>query len=1013
MAGMRAEEALALSKSYTEKTVIGMGAIKGDTGAPGRDGADGNDGQDGFSPIVTVTETTDGHNVSIKDANGAKEFEVLDGEKGADGADGKSAYQTWLDLGNTGTEEDFLLSLKGEKGADGTMNFEDLTEEQKESLNGFSPTITPNPDNTDDVYKLDITTKDGTFTTPNLRGGDEVTKYEYMGTGYLSGETYYTYEDLSTKIGETVEVTVSNRYGESQDTLTIISKISDTELEVDNGAWIATIMLTNTQTINAKLIDDARTSTDSTWSSTKIKDELDNVFDNLTEEQKESLKGEDGFSPIITENADNTDDVYKLDIETKDGILTTPNLKGQGGEVTGSTYLATGSIDMENETVTFNQTFEEIKTAYLEGKAILAEMLVEGEAKYIFNPLYVLGDAISFEWINSSAKLGVQINLMEDNSTALSVTSLEGSEGSEALDTLVITGNYSTDDDDNWTVSNIDKTFVEINEAITINRDVVLRLYPEGDTTNPYILYPTMHYANMGTAFSLMVSDTGQISGLSVMITADNQVIATRNEYDFDKLNESAEIIHTDLSGNLAGITTVLDLVNALLEEYRTERKNVRFECGSISNSTLTDLPQDYGYLTIKAGGTNILEVTFAYSNLGFKKMYYGFLNRTANETLYSSLDWEEVNTGVKADIPIIENGKDVVQHKITKNRSITELEAYTDPNGGTGYKIDDLYLTYDCEKLAKGFDDWLAEKGITPVKGTTYEDVAQIKVYSSSAGSYVYISTHIKFDNTAYLGYNIKYNDTDYVIISVKYDYDNGKTLTTFTGLNVFNIAKIIPELAGCYIQSDILDVLHNWFELYKPIGLEDSVGLYSKQEALLNQDLALNTSIDSKTVGPFDLGNIVSLMTSPLQKLLFSVDSEGKNLKIVANDEKNRTASLTNGLFSGNLLASKNTFATLNDMSTLPTPPDGALGIWTVVPDAAGQPESTNKGGTLIIAHITSMLYSQTINYVGTRIAIYVTQGAIYYALGYGGKYYPTSSWTPASGGPFRWYKISSTLV
>lgn len=363
--------------------------------------------------------------------------------------------------------------------------------------------------------------------------------------------------------------------------------------------------------------------------------------------------------------------------------------------------------------------------------------------------------------------------------------------------------------------------------------------------------------------------------------------------------------------------------------------------------------------------------------------------------------------------VPIIENGKDVVYHKVTKNRSITELEAYTDRNGGTCYKIDDLYLTYDCEKLAKGFDDWFAEKGITPVKGETYEDIAQIQVYSPSAGGYVYLSTHIKFDNTTYLSYNIKYNNTDYTIISVQYDHTNGKTPTTFSGLNVFNIAKIIPELAGYYIQSDILDVLHNWFELYKPIGLEDSVGLYSKEEALLNQDLTVNTSIDSKTVGAFDLGNIVSLMTSPLQKLLFSVDSEGNNLKAFANDEKKRTSSLTNGLFGSNLLATKNTFATLNDMSTLPTPPDGALGIWTVVPDAAGQPETANKGGTLIIAHITSNLYSQTVSYIGTRIAIYVTQGAIYYALGYGGKYYPTASWTPPSGGAFRWYKIASTLV
>ena len=385
----------------------------------------------------------------------------------------------------------------------------------------------------------------------------------------------------------------------------------------------------------------------------------------------------------------------------------------------------------------------------------------------------------------------------------------------------------------------------------------------------------------------------------------------------------------------------------------------------------------------------------------------------TQTEYRWNGTTWEEVNTGVKEEIPIIENGKDTVYHKITKNRSITELEAYTDRNGSTGYKIDDLYLTYDCEKLAKGFDDWFAKKGITPVKGETYEDIAQIQVYSPGAGGYAYLSTHIKFDNTTYLGYYIKYNDTDYTIISVQYDHTNGKTSTTFSGLNVFNIAKIIPELAGRYIQSDILDVLHNWFELYKPIGLEDTVGLYSKQEALLNQDLTVNTSIDSKTVGAFDLGNIVSLMTSPLQKLLFSVDSEGNNLRAYANDEKKRAASLTTGFFGDNLLASKNIFATLNDMSTLPTPPDGALGIWTVVPDAPGQPESTNKGGTLIIAHITNTLYSQTVSYIGTRIAIYVTQGAIYYALGYGGQYYPTASWTPTSGDAFRWYKISSTLV
>lgn len=45
-----------------------------------------------------------------------------------------------------------------------------------------------------------------------------------------------------------------------------------------------------------------------------------------------ALKGKDGFSPIITENPDNTEDVYKLDITNAYGTFTTPDLKGDDGE---------------------------------------------------------------------------------------------------------------------------------------------------------------------------------------------------------------------------------------------------------------------------------------------------------------------------------------------------------------------------------------------------------------------------------------------------------------------------------------------------------------------------------------------------------------------------------------------------------------------------------------------------------------------------------------------------------
>lgn len=92
---------------------------------------------------------------------------------------------------------------------------------------GFSPTIVENSENTDEIYKLDITDKNGTFTTPNLKG----------------------------------EQGIQGSQGERGE---------------------------------------------------------------------QGIQGEQGFSPTITENKNNTEDVYKLDITNEDGTFTTPNLKAQG-----------------------------------------------------------------------------------------------------------------------------------------------------------------------------------------------------------------------------------------------------------------------------------------------------------------------------------------------------------------------------------------------------------------------------------------------------------------------------------------------------------------------------------------------------------------------------------------------------------------------------------------------------------------------------------------------------------
>ena len=72
-------------------------------------------------PVITLENFEKRFAEVAKNAKGEKGDTGLQGEKGnkgdtgergADGQDGKSAYQIWLDLGNSGSEQDFINSLK-------------------------------------------------------------------------------------------------------------------------------------------------------------------------------------------------------------------------------------------------------------------------------------------------------------------------------------------------------------------------------------------------------------------------------------------------------------------------------------------------------------------------------------------------------------------------------------------------------------------------------------------------------------------------------------------------------------------------------------------------------------------------------------------------------------------------------------------------------------------------------------------------------------------------------------
>lgn len=125
--------------------------------------------------------------------NGRDGIDGKDGINGNDGENGLSAYEIWLNQGNTGTEIDFLNSLKGDKGEQGERGLQgeqgiqgiqgekgdkgDTGEhgaDGKDGTNGadgFSPTISV-AENTTSSYILTINDVNGSFNTPNLKGQD-------------------------------------------------------------------------------------------------------------------------------------------------------------------------------------------------------------------------------------------------------------------------------------------------------------------------------------------------------------------------------------------------------------------------------------------------------------------------------------------------------------------------------------------------------------------------------------------------------------------------------------------------------------------------------------------------------------------------------------------------------------------------------------------------------------------------------------------------------------------------
>ena len=596
--GLSAEDALTISKKYTEKTIIGEGALKGN---PGKDGADGKSAYQSWLDLGNTGTEQDFIN-SLKGANGKDGTDGANGQPGEkgdpgqDGENGKSAYDIWIELGNTGTEEDFLNSLKGEpgeKGADGTMSFEDLTDEQKDSLKGTNGKsayeIWLDEGNTGteedfleslkgdgaDIELDDTPTEDsenavksgGVFNALKnkqdiISDGESgqilVKHYNTPGsfkwadhTNFvIKGEVSFPEGGSSTVSGITPSMTYSlAKYALSRGKK-IVMELTDRDTGLVYHLYLVRVtsysLEFETHLRDNDLIESVYfTMTESEYYTAKriVREYMQKVNGTLGQiigfdENGKPVAQSFGDGPLILECT------YTSDYILKDKP-TIPYSEWYPQFVAGRQVMVKAYL----ETIGANE-WVMLYPSYWRGSYVKFTSLYSESPKYIYRAqcsTFADGWGFTRMEVYEIPTGGTKGQVLVKNSdTYRDVKWADPTTGG-----LVVTGNYDveyTGDGETWTVSNIDKTFEEINGAITSNQDVVLKIYPVGDTTNPYILYPAMHYSEMGTAFALSLCDEGQVLGLNVMITKDNQVTASRIAHDFEEFvtNES---LNTALGG--------------------------------------------------------------------------------------------------------------------------------------------------------------------------------------------------------------------------------------------------------------------------------------------------------------------------------------------------------------------------------------------------------------------------------------------------------------------------------
>ncbi len=160
-------------------SIRGVPGVRGIRGLTGGRGNDGNDGQDApYVVDIRIDQTKNEFSLIFEFSDGSVietgRVEIPESKKlafyhhGSSGAPGKSAYQIWLDLGNTGSEQDFIDSLGG--GGVATP-YETRIDEVSDTVTYIGKAI-PGSDNDEAVWQIKKMVIDGNETSIEWADGE-------------------------------------------------------------------------------------------------------------------------------------------------------------------------------------------------------------------------------------------------------------------------------------------------------------------------------------------------------------------------------------------------------------------------------------------------------------------------------------------------------------------------------------------------------------------------------------------------------------------------------------------------------------------------------------------------------------------------------------------------------------------------------------------------------------------------------------------------------------------------